>query len=78
VVVVAGIVATIAVMRPPRTAAPVVTAPVEPPIAPPPVVETAPAPVVKAKPKPIKKVPAKDTTPEAPKLKPIEPKVVHQ
>jgi serine/threonine protein kinase len=78
VILVAAVVGAIVVLRPPRTAAPVVTAPVEPPFAPPPVVETASPPVVKAKPKAIKKAPAKDTTPEAPKLKPIEPKVVHQ
>jgi serine/threonine protein kinase len=45
---------------------------------PPPVKETA-APVVKPKAKLAKKIaPTKDTTPEAPKLKPIDPKVVHQ
>ena len=42
--------------------------------APPPVVK----PEIKPKPKLVKRVaPTKDTTPEAPKLKPIEPKVVH-
>jgi hypothetical protein len=46
--------------------------------APPPVKET-PAPVVKPRPKAAKKTAAaKDTTPEPPKLKPIEPKVIHQ
>src|ERR1700722_787072 len=45
--------------------------------APPPVV-AAPAPAVKPKPKLAKKAPAKETTPEAPKLKPIDPKVIHQ
>jgi hypothetical protein len=34
--------------------------------------------VVKPKPRIAKKAPAKDTTPEVPKLKPIDPKVVHQ
>jgi serine/threonine protein kinase len=47
----------------------------EPP--PPPVQQAAPA-VVKAKPRVAKKAPVKETTPEAPKLKPIDPKVVHQ
>jgi serine/threonine-protein kinase len=45
------------------------------PAPPPPIVA---APVVKPKPRVAKKAPAKDTTPEAPKLKPIDPKVVHQ
>jgi len=45
--------------------------------APPPVIAQ-PPPVVKPKPRVAKKAPAKDTTPEAPKLKPIDPKVVHQ
>jgi serine/threonine protein kinase len=45
--------------------------------APPPVV-AAPPPAVKAKPKVAKKAPVKETTPAAPKLKPIDPKVVHQ
>jgi eukaryotic-like serine/threonine-protein kinase len=47
------------------------------PAPPPPIVQT-PTPVVKPKPRAAKKAPAKDTTPEAPKLKPIDPKVVHQ
>jgi eukaryotic-like serine/threonine-protein kinase len=46
--------------------------------APPPPVVAAPPPAVKPKPKLAKKAPTKDTTPEAPKLKPIDPKVVHQ
>jgi serine/threonine-protein kinase len=54
--------------------------PVPPPViqAPPTVVETPQRPVVKPKPKAARKAPAKVTTPEPPKLKPIEPKVVHQ
>jgi len=49
-----------------------------PQVVPAPVVAPPPPPVVKAKPRVAKKAPAKDTTPEAPKLKPIDPKVVHQ
>jgi hypothetical protein len=33
---------------------------------------------VKPRPRVAKKAAVKDTTPEAPKLKPIDPKVVHQ
>jgi eukaryotic-like serine/threonine-protein kinase len=48
------------------------------PAPPPPTKETAPA-IAKPKPRLAKKTaPTKDTTPEAPKLKPIDPKVVHQ
>jgi serine/threonine protein kinase len=51
----------------------------EVPLPPPPkVVETPQPPVIKPKPKAAKKAATKDTTPEPPKLKPIEPKVVHQ
>jgi len=46
--------------------------------APPPPLVAAPPPVVKPKSKLAKKAPTKDTTPEAPKLKPIDPKVIHQ
>ncbi len=47
--------------------------------APAPAVVAAPPPAVKPKPRPkaAKKVPTTDTTPEPPKLKPIEPKVIH-
>lgn len=75
------VVGAIIMMRPPRNIAPVVKTAPAPEILPaplPPVVESQ-APVVKAKPKVAKKAAAvKDTTPEAPKLKPLEPKVVHQ
>jgi hypothetical protein len=62
-------------LRPARNVAPVVkTAPA------PEIVPAPPPPVVEAKPKPkaAKKIaPVKDTTPEAPRMKPLEPKVVH-
>jgi serine/threonine-protein kinase len=55
-----------------------VAAPQVIPSPPPPTKETAPV-VVRPKPKLAKKAaPTKDTIPEAPKLKPIDPKVVHQ
>jgi serine/threonine-protein kinase len=80
-IVVFVVVGTIIVMRPPRNVAPVVKtepAPEIVPAPPPPVTVGAPAPV-KAKPKVAQKAaPVKDTTPETPKLKPLEPKVVHQ
>jgi len=74
-VVVFLVVGAIAMLRPARSVAPVVKtvpAPEIVPAPPPPVVE------VKPKPKAAKKVaPAKDTTPEAPRMKPLDPKVVH-
>jgi serine/threonine protein kinase len=80
VIVAIAIAGTILVTRtthnvaPPQPAA----APQIIPSPPPRTKETAP-PVVKPKPKLAKKAaPTKDTTPEAPKLKPIDPKVVHQ
>ncbi|HEV1286986.1 MAG TPA: serine/threonine-protein kinase [Bryobacteraceae bacterium] len=81
VIVVFAVVGAIIMLRPPRNVAPVVkTAPAPEivPAPPPPMVVKSPAPV-KAKPKVAKKAaPEKDTTPETPKLKPLEPKVVHQ
>lgn len=82
VVAVALVVVAIIIVRPPRHPAPAVAAPEVVP-APPPRAEQAPAPVVKPKPKAVKKAaPTKDTKldtgPEPPKLKPIEPKVIHQ
>ena len=76
VVVVFAAVAAIIFMRPPRDAAPAVKTAPAPEIVPaPPPPEKAAKPKLKA----VKKAAvAKDTTPEAPKLKPIEPKVVHQ
>jgi serine/threonine-protein kinase len=75
------LVGAILLLRPPRHQAPVIAAPAPAPEivpAPPPPVEVTPPPVV-AKKRVAKKVaPVKDTTPEAPKLKPLEPKVVHQ
>jgi serine/threonine protein kinase len=56
---------------PPQPAAPQIIPAPPSPTAPPP-------PVAKPKPKLAKKAPTKDTTPEAPKLKPIDPKVIHQ
>jgi hypothetical protein len=80
VITVAAIAGAIFVARASHT-----TAPPQPAAAPqtipgpPPPLKESPAPVVKAKPKLAKKIaPTKDTTPEAPKLKPIDPKVVHQ
>jgi serine/threonine protein kinase len=74
-VVVFLVVGAIVMLRPARNAAPVVkTAPA------PEIVPAPPPPVVEAKPKPkvAKKIaPVKDTTPEAPRMKPLEPKVVH-
>jgi serine/threonine-protein kinase len=80
VVIVFAIVGAIAFLRPPRNVAPpsvVAPAPQVIPAAEP----ARPAPVVKQKPKPkaVKKTePLEDPTPEPPKLKPIEPKVIHQ
>jgi len=79
VVVVFAVVGAIIALRPPRSVEPVVKTEPSPEVvpAPPPPVVVAPPPV--AKPKAPKKAPVvKDTTPETPKLKPIEPKVVHQ
>jgi serine/threonine-protein kinase len=80
VIVVFAIVAAIVMLRPPRNVAPVVKpapAPEIVPAPPPPVVVAAPA--AKPKPRAAKKTAeVKDTKPEAPKLKPIEPKVIHQ
>jgi serine/threonine-protein kinase len=77
VIAVAAIAGAIFVTRsrpaPPQPAAAPQTIP-----APPPPVIAAPPPAVKPKPKLAKKAPTKDTTPEAPKLKPIDPKVIHQ
>lgn len=71
-----AIAAAIMVTRPdakPVPAPKVVAQPVAPTV-----VKT-PVPVAaKPKPKTSKKAPAKETTPEAPKLKPIDPKVIHQ
>jgi serine/threonine-protein kinase len=82
VIVVFAVVGAIIVLRPPRTLAPVAKpapAPEIVPAPPPPAVVEAQPQVVKPKPKAVQKpAPTKDTTPEAPKLKPIEPKVVHQ
>jgi len=81
IVIVAVVVGgAILVTRPSRNVAPSqpAAAPQIIPAPPPPVKET-PSPVVKPKPKLAKKAaPTKETTPEAPKLKPIDPKVVHQ
>jgi eukaryotic-like serine/threonine-protein kinase len=80
VIVVAAIAGAIFVARASRTVAPPqpAAAPQTIPGPPPPLKESPPA-VVKTKPKLARKVaPTKDTTPEAPKLKPIDPKVVHQ
>jgi serine/threonine protein kinase len=80
VIVVMAIVAGIIFLRPPRHAAPVIAAPAPAPEvvpAPPPPVEATPPPVAKKK-VAKKAAPVKDATPEAPKLKPLEPKVVHQ
>ncbi len=86
VVVVALVIAAIIIVRPPRHPAPAIPvaapAPEVVPGPPPPEKET-PAPVVKQKPKAVKKAaPTKDTKldtgPEPPKLKPIDPKVIHQ
>jgi serine/threonine-protein kinase len=79
VVAVFVIVAAIIITRPPRNAKPQAPASAtetvpEPPA---PAKETTAPPVVKQKAKAVKKAPVKETTPEAPKLKPIEPKVVH-
>jgi serine/threonine protein kinase len=74
-VVVFIMVGAIVMLRPARSVAPVVKT------APAPEIVPAPPPVVEAKPKPrvAKRIaPAvKDTTPEAPRMKPLEPKVVH-
>jgi eukaryotic-like serine/threonine-protein kinase len=79
VVVVFAAVAAIIFMRPPRDAQPAVKTAPAPEIVPgPPPPEKAETPA-RPKPKAVKKAAAvKDTTPEAPKLKPIEPKVIHQ
>ncbi len=77
VIVVAVIAGAIFVTRPtPKVDPPQPAA--APQIVPAPPVKVA-APPVKAKAKVAKKIaPAKETTPEAPKLKPIDPKVIHQ
>jgi eukaryotic-like serine/threonine-protein kinase len=80
VIVAIAIAAAVLVTRQTHSTAPAqpAAAPQDIPGPPPPTKET-PRPVVKPKPKVAKKVaPTKDTTPEAPKLKPIDPKVVHQ
>ncbi|HTB10243.1 MAG TPA: serine/threonine-protein kinase [Bryobacteraceae bacterium] len=79
VVIVALVVAgAILITRPsPKVAPPQPAAAPQIVPAPPPAVR-APPPAVKAKPRAAKKAPVKETTPEAPKLKPIDPKVVHQ
>jgi serine/threonine protein kinase len=80
VIFVMAIVGGILLLRPPRHPAPVIAAPAPAPEivpAPPPPVEVTPPPVAKKK-VAKKAAPVKDTTPEAPKLKPLEPKVVHQ
>ena len=77
VVGVFAIVAAIIITRPPRNVAVPAPAPEVVPAPPVPEKEKA-APVVKQRPKVVKKAPEKDSTPEAPKLKPIEPKVIHQ
>jgi serine/threonine protein kinase len=81
-IVVAGLAIAGAILftRPPG---PAVVAPVAAPVATPVEIPAPPPPAVKAKPKAAKKsgpapAPAKETTPEAPKLKPIEPKVIHE
>jgi eukaryotic-like serine/threonine-protein kinase len=71
------ITAAILITRPRPTPPQPSAAPQTIPSPPPPVV-TAPSPVAKPKPKLAKKAATKDTTPPAPKLKPIDPKVVHQ
>jgi serine/threonine-protein kinase len=71
-----AIAAAIIVTRPQPKPAPAPKVVAQP--AAPTVVKT-PAPVAaRPKPKTSKKVPVKETTPEAPKLKPIDPKVIHQ
>jgi serine/threonine protein kinase len=78
-IVVFVVVGAIIMMRPPRNVAPVVKTAPAPEIvpAPPPPVVVGTTVVVKAKARAKKAAPVKDTTLEAPKLKPLEPKVVH-
>jgi serine/threonine protein kinase len=75
-IVAAVIAGAILITRPSRTPHPAAAPQIVP--GPPSSVNKAPPPVVKPKPRAARKAPAKNTTPEAPKLKPIDPKVVHQ
>lgn len=73
------IAATLFITRSARTPAQPAAVPQAIPTPPPPAKEVAVPPAAKPKVKVARKVaPTKDTTPEAPKLKPIDPKVVHQ
>jgi serine/threonine protein kinase len=76
VIAIAVIAGAILLTRPRQAPPQPAAAPQIVPAPPPPV--AAPPPVVKPKPKLAKKAPTKDTTPETPKLKPIDPKVIHQ
>jgi serine/threonine protein kinase len=77
-IAIAAIASAILITRPRATPTQPAAAPQTIPAPPLPVIAT-PPPVVKPRPKLAKKsAPTKDTTPEAPKLKPIDPKVVHQ
>jgi serine/threonine-protein kinase len=78
VIVIAVIAGAYLITRPRPTPPQPAAAPEVIPSPPPPVVAAPPA-AAKPRPKVAKKLaPTKDTTPEAPKLKPIDPKVVHQ
>jgi serine/threonine protein kinase len=78
-VVVFLVVGAIVMLRPARNVPPVVKTAPAPEIVPAPPPAAVEAPAAKPKPKVAKKIaPAvKDTTPEAPRMKPLEPKVVH-
>jgi serine/threonine protein kinase len=78
VVIVAIVIGAAILITRPRPAAPQPAAAPQTIPSPPPAVVNAPPPAAKPKPKLAKKAATKDTTPEAPKLKPIDPKVVHQ